>query len=323
MLRYIANRILISIPLLFAISIVVFLMGRLLPGDPVALFMASGDVTNPELVARIRAQYNLDDPLIVQYLKWIVSALQGDLGVSIRSQQPVFELLLWGLSNTSRIAIAAVFLVVLVGWPLGVLAAVIHMRSHRPFLDRTMALAPIVMLGIPSFSVAVLLIYFFAIRLAWLPTGGISNVRNTEVDLLDLLHHMILPTIALAWASVGSNWRLARNTVIEVLHEDYIRTAHAKGLRRSSVFYVHALRNSLIPLVTSAGLLFGSLLSGSFILESLFSWPGIGSLMVNSVLFRDYPVVQGGALMLATIYLMVNLFVDVAYAAIDPRIRYD
>ncbi len=323
MMRFIANRILISIPLLFAISIVVFLMGRMLPGDPAALFLASGDVNNPALVERIRAQYGLNDPLLVQYGKWIGRVVQGDLGVSIRSQQPVFELLLWGLSNTARIALAAVLLVILVGWPLGVLAAVIHVRWQKPLLDRVMALTPIVMLGVPPFSVAVLLIYFFAIRLAWLPTGGISNVRNTELNVLDLLHHMILPTLALAWASVGSNWRLARNTVIEVLHEDYIRTAYAKGLRQSSVFFVHALRNSMIPLLTSAGLLFGSLLSGSFILESLFSWPGIGLLMVNSVLFRDYPVVQGGALLLATIYLLVNLLVDVAYAAIDPRIRYD
>jgi ABC-type dipeptide/oligopeptide/nickel transport system permease component len=323
MFRFILRRLVISIPLLLAISLVVFLAGRLLPGDPVALFLASGDVNNPQLVAQIRAEYGLDDPLPVQYARWIGKALQGDLGLSIRTRQPVTDMLWWGISNTSRIAVAAVLLVVLVGWPLGMMSAVAHVRWQKPAMDRLMALTPIVILGIPSFSVAVILIYVFAIRLGWLPTGGLANVRTTEFDLMDRLRHMLLPSIALAWASVGANWRLARNTAIEVLREDYIRTAYAKGLRESAIYFLHALRNSMIPLVTSAGLLFGSLLSGSFILESLFSWPGIGQLMVTAVLFRDYPVVQGGTLLLATIYLAVNLAVDVAYGLIDPRIRYD
>jgi peptide/nickel transport system permease protein len=211
---------------------------------------------------------------------------------------------------------------VLIGWALGVISAVINVRSSSPLLDRIFGLMPIVILSIPSFSLAVVLIYLFAIRLAWLPTGGMASVRTTGFDPLDVAKHMVLPAITLAWTSIGANWRLARNTVIEVLREDYIRTAYAKGLREATIFYIHALRNAMIPLVTSAGLLFGSLLSGSFILESLFSWPGIGRLMVDAVLYRDYPVVQGGTLLLAAMYLGINLLVDLAYAVIDPRIRY-
>jgi peptide/nickel transport system permease protein len=227
-----------------------------------------------------------------------------------------------GLKNTGRLAIAAVFLVVLVGWTLGVISAVISVRGRSPLLDRVFGLAPIVMLSVPSFSLAVFLIYFLAVRWRVLPTGGMFNVRTTDAGLGDALRHMVLPTVTLAWASIGSNWRLARNTVIAVLREDYIRTAYGKGLRKEAIFYLHALRNSMIPLLTSAGLLFGSLLSGSFILEYLFSWPGIGQLMVEAVLFRDYPLVQGGTLLLAAAYIGINLLVDVAYAIIDPRIRY-
>src|SRR5919201_4750707 len=322
MTRFVAGRLLASIPLLLAVSVVVFVLGRLLPGDPVALFIAQGDINDRRLVEQIRNEYGLNDPLPVQYVNWVTRAARGDLGLSIRKHQAVTEILWQALRNTGRIAAAAVVLVALVGWGLGVISAVIAVRGGGLLLDRVFALAPILMLSIPSFSLAVFLIYFLAIQWGLLPTGGMADVRTTGLDLGDLAKHMVLPTLALAWTSIGSNWRLARNTVIEVLREDYIRTAYAKGLREGTIFYVHALRNSMIPLVTSAGLLFGSLISGSFILEYLFSWPGIGQLMVDAVLFRDYPVVQGGTLLLAAIYLGINLLVDVAYALIDPRIRY-
>jgi ABC-type dipeptide/oligopeptide/nickel transport system permease component len=322
MKRFIAGRLLVSVPLLLAVSVLVFVIGRLLPGDPVALFLASGDISDRRLVEQIRNEYGLNDPLPLQYLNWVSKAAQGDLGMSIRKRQPVTEILGRALLNTGRIAVAAVVLVAVVGWGLGVVSAVISVRGRSALLDRLFGLAPILMLSIPSFSLAVFLIYFLAIQWGVLPTGGMGNVRTAGFDPGDAARHMVLPTIALAWTSIGSNWRLARNTVIEVLREDYIRTAYAKGLREEAIFYVHALRNSMIPLLTSAGLLFGSLISGSFILEYLFSWPGIGQLMVDAVLYRDYPVVQGGTLLLAAIYLGINLLVDVTYALIDPRIRY-
>ncbi|HEV8633828.1 MAG TPA: ABC transporter permease [Chloroflexota bacterium] len=322
MTGFVARRFFFSIPLLLAVSVLVFVIGRLLPGDPVALFLAAGDINDRRLVEQIRNEYGLNDPLPVQYVNWVSRAARGDLGMSIRKRQPVAEILWRALQNTGRVAAAAVVLVAVVGWGLGVISAVISVRGRSALLDRLFGLAPILMLSIPSFSLAVFLIYFLAIQWGLLPTGGMGDVRTAGVDLGDAARHMVLPTIALAWTSIGSNWRLARNTVIEVLREDYIRTAYAKGLREEAIFYVHALRNSMIPLLTSAGLLFGSLISGSFILEYLFSWPGIGQLMVDAVLYRDYPVVQGGTLLLAAIYLGINLLVDVTYALIDPRIRY-
>jgi peptide/nickel transport system permease protein len=316
------RRLLVSLPLLWAISVVVFLMGHLLPGDPVQQFLGANNINDPALVARIRAEYGLDQPLPVQYARWAAKALRGDFGLSITAGAPVQSLLWQGIGNTARIAVFAVLLVVVVGWTLGVVAAVVNVHDAGGPLDRVLGLAPIVMLSIPAFSLAVVLIYFVAIRWALLPTSGMSDPRLATVDPGDLARHMVLPTLTLAWPSVGANWRLARNTVVEVLREDYVRTAYAKGLPERAIYFLHALRNSLIPLVTSAGLLFGSLLSGSFILEYIFNWPGIGSLMVNAVLNRDYPVVQGGTLVLAATYLAVNLAVDLTYAIIDPRIRY-
>jgi ABC-type dipeptide/oligopeptide/nickel transport system permease component len=319
--RFIVRRLLILLPLLFAVSIVVFALGKSLPGDPVAAFLNSVGVDNPKLVAAMRAKYRLDDPLLVQYWTWLTLALQGDLGESIRRGEPVTTLLFRGMRNTASIATASVVLVIVVGWTSGVLAAVVHRWNKVPALDRLAAQLPVLMLSVPGFSVAVFMVLLFGVTLGWLPTGGISGARAGG-DIADLARHMILPTIALALASVGANWRLARNTMIEVLHEDYIRTAHAKGLPFWRVLFVHALRNVVIPLITSAGLLFGSLLTGSFILEFIFNWPGIGKLMVESALFRDIPVVMGGTMLLAIIYLLINLVVDVLYAVIDPRVRY-
>jgi ABC-type dipeptide/oligopeptide/nickel transport system permease component len=279
-------------------------------------------VVDRALVERIRAEHGLNDPLPVQYARWLGRAALGDLGESIRSGKPVAEVLVRGLANTARLAVPAVLLVILLGWTLGVVAAVVNVRGDHPLLDRALGLAPIVMLSIPSFSLAVVLIYLFAIRLAWLPTSGMGSVGLQGFDLADTARHMLLPTLALAWASIGSNWRLARNVVIEVLREDYIRTAYAKGLREHVIYALHALRNALVPLVTSAGLLFGSLLTGAFVLEYLFNWPGIGQIMVEAVLNRDYPVVQGGTMLLAALYLAINLAVDLLYAVVDPRIRY-
>ena len=317
------RRLVTSILVLAVVSVIIFFLGRLLPGDPVATMLASQNISDPDLVEQLRAQYGLDAPPTVQYWRWITNAIQGDFGKSIRKEEPVSQLLWRGVANTAWIAVPAVVLVVVVGWVGGIIAAMIHYRGGDSVLDRVFAQGPILMLSIPSFSLAVIAILILGVRLGWLPTGSMSSARLTGFNLGDRLKHLILPAIVLGWNSIGSNWRLARNKMIEVLNEDYIRTGYAKGLRESTIFYVHALRNSLIPLLTSAGLLFGSLLTGSFILEGLFNWQGIGYLMVESVLYRDYPVVQGGTLLLASIYLIINFVVDALYAAVDPRIRYE
>ena len=322
MSRYIARRLLTIIPLLIAVSIIVFMMGKALPGDPVAIFLQQADISNPELVAAMKAKYGLNDPLPVQYWTWLSLMFQGDMGDSIRKGEPVRELLFRGMRNTFSVATASVILVVVVGWTMGVTAAVVHNRAWPQIITRFLAQFPVLMLSIPGFAVAVFMVLIFGVSLGLLPTSGVSNPRAGGDDVFDLAKHLILPTIGLALASVGANWRLARNTMIEILREDYIRMAHAKGLPLWRVYFLHGLRTTIIPLLTSAGLLFGSLLTGSFILEYLFAWPGIGLLLVESTINRDVPVVMGATIVIATMYIFLNLAVDILYAVVDPRIRY-
>ena len=322
MSRYIARRLLTIIPLLIAVSIIVFFLGKALPGDPVEIFLRQADISNPKIVAAMKDKYGLNDPLPVQYWTWLSLMFRGDMGESIRKGEPVAELLFRGMRNTFSIATAAVILVIVVGWTMGVVAAVVHNRAWPQVITRFLAQSPVLMLSIPGFSIAVFMVLLFGVSLGWLPTSGVSNPRAGGDDIVDLGKHLILPTIALALASVGANWRLARNTMIEILREDYIRMAHAKGLPLWRVYFLHGLRTTIIPLLTSAGLLFGSLLTGSFILEYIFAWPGIGLLLVESTVNRDVPVMMGGTIILATMYIFINLAVDILYAMVDPRIRY-
>ncbi len=322
MSRYIARRLLSIIPLLIAVSLVVFAMSKALPGDPVEIFLQQADIANPELVNAMKDKYGLNDPLPVQYWTWLSLMFQGDMGESIRRGEAVSDLLFRGMRNTFSVATASVLLVIVVGWTMGVLSAVVHNRSWPQVITRFLAQVPVLMLSIPGFAVAVFMVLIFGISLGWLPTSGVSNPRAGADDLIDLGKHLILPTIGLALASVGGNWRLARNTMIEVLREDYIRMAHAKGLPLWRVYFLHGLRTTLVPLLTSAGLLFGSLLTGSFILEYIFAWPGIGLLLVESTVNRDVPVVMGATIMIASMYIFLNLAVDILYAIVDPRVRY-
>ena len=321
MSRYIARRLLSIIPLLIVVSIIVFMMGKALPGDPVEIFLQQADIANPELVNTMKEKYGLNDPLPVQYWTWLSLMFRGDMGESIRRGERVSDLLFRGMRNTFSVATASVILVIVVGWTMGVLSAVVHNRAWPQTITRFLAQAPVLMISIPGFAVAVFMVLIFGISLGWLPTSGVSNPREGD-DVVDLAKHLILPTIGLALASVGGNWRLARNTMVEVLREDYIRMAHAKGLPLWRVYFVHGLRTTLVPLLTSAGLLFGSLLTGSFILEYIFAWPGIGLLLVESTVNRDVPVVMGATIMIASMYIFLNLAVDILYAMVDPRVRY-
>jgi peptide/nickel transport system permease protein len=322
MSRFIARRLLSIIPLLIAVSLVVFAMSKALPGDPVEIFLQQADIANPELVNAMKDKYGLNDPLPVQYWTWLSLMFQGDMGESIRRGEAVSDLLFRGMRNTFSVATASVLLVIVVGWTMGVLSAVVHNRAWPQVITRFLAQVPVLMLSIPGFAVAVFMVLIFGISLGWLPTSGVSNPRAGADDLIDLGKHLILPTIGLALASVGGNWRLARNTMIEVLREDYIRMAHAKGLPLWRVYFLHGLRTTLVPLLTSAGLLFGSLLTGSFILEYIFAWPGIGLLLVESTVNRDVPVVMGATILIASMYIFLNLAVDILYAIVDPRVRY-
>ncbi len=245
MIQFIVRRVLITLPLLVAVSVIVFTLGKSIPGDPVKIFLSQSNINNPALVEQLRQKYELDSPIPVQHWKWLSLAIRGDLGESIRAGAPVSSLVLQGLRNTSSIAIAAVVLVIVVGWTMGIVAAIAQNREWPAAIPRLLALLPVLLFSIPSFSIAVAMVIVFAINLGWLPSGGVASAREGGGTILDLAKHMVMPTIALAVASVGANWRLARNSMIEVLHEDYIRTAYAKGLPLVQVLFVHALRNAV------------------------------------------------------------------------------
>jgi ABC-type dipeptide/oligopeptide/nickel transport system permease component len=306
MTTYILQRLAHAVPVLIGISVLTFLMLHLIPGDPVQVFAGDKPLT-PERAAELRHAYGLDRPLLVQYLDYAGHALRGDLGVGLRSQRPVLEAILEVLPSTAQLTLSALALAAVLGVGLGILAAV----AHGTWLDTAvMALA---MLGIstPIFYSSLLLILLFAFTLAWLPATGQGG-----------LEHLIMPAVALGLSSSSVLARLVRSSMLEVLGQEYVTTARAKGLAPPIVVLRHALKNALIPAVTMLGLQLGALLGGAVVTETIFSRPGVGRLAVDAILSRDFPLVQGTVLFAASVYVLVNLVVDVSYALIDPRIRY-
>ncbi|GAA5338087.1 ABC transporter permease [Thermus scotoductus] len=306
MVTYALRRLLIAIPTLFGVVLLVFLMVRLAPGDPAVLL--AGEFATPETLEAIRARYGLDRPLPEQFLIYLEALLRGDLGESARSRRPVLEELQTYFPNTVELASAAILVALLTGIPLGILAAL------RPGsgLDLGVMILALIGVSMPVFWFGLLAILIFSVELGWFPVAG----KGT-------LAHLVLPAITLGVNATALLARMTRGALLEVLSQDYIRTARAKGLAERVVIFKHALRNALIPVVTVAGLEFGSLLAGAVITETIFAWPGLGQLLVGSILARDYPVVQGAVLLVATTFILVNLLVDLLYAWIDPRVRYD
>jgi peptide/nickel transport system permease protein/oligopeptide transport system permease protein len=306
MTAYLLRRILIALPTLLGVVVLVFLMVRLAPGDPAVLL--AGEFATPETLEAIRARYGLDRSLPEQFLIYMEALLRGDLGESARSRRPVLEELKTYFPNTLELASAAILVAVLTGIPLGVLAAL------RPGSGLDLSVMVLALLGVsmPVFWFGLLAILIFSVGLGWFPVAG----KGT-------LAHLVLPAITLGINATALLARMTRGTLLEVLSQDYIRTARAKGLAERVVIFKHALRNALIPVVTVVGLEFGTLLSGAVITETIFAWPGLGQLLVGSILARDYPVVQGAVLLVAISFVLINLLVDLLYAAIDPRVRYD
>jgi len=303
---YILQRLLHAIPVLIGISIFSFLLIHLIPGDPVQIFAGDKPLT-PERAQELRHAYGLDRPLVVQYLDYAGSALHGNLGTALRSQRPVLDSILEALPSTIELTLSALLIATIVGVSLGILAAI----SHGSWLD-TLVMA-IGMLGIstPVFYSSLLLILLFSFTLVWLPATGQGGVE-----------HLVMPALALGLSSAAVLARLVRSSMLEVLNQEYVITARAKGLAPQLVVLRHALKNALIPAVTMLGLQLGALLGGAVVVETIFSRPGIGRLAVDAILNRDFPVVQGTVLVAASIYVLVNLAVDISYAVIDPRIRY-
>jgi len=300
-LIYLARRILAVVPVLFGVTLAVFSMLFLVPGDPVKMMLAEF-VTSPDQIAEMRAQLHLDEPLPQQYGRFVANALRGDLGTSIRSRRPVATEIAENVASTAQLALASMAIAVAIGVPLGLLAALFR----NTWLDVGSMVVALLGVSMPSFWLGLLLIFVFSLHLAWFPaTGG--------GDLL----HLVLPSLTLA-AIIA---RLTRSSMLEVLGQDYVRTARAKGLAWWGVVVRHALKNALIPIITIFGLQFGNLLAGAVIVETVFSRPGLGRLIVGGILAKDFPLVQGTVLFVAASYVMINVLVDFAYAFVDPRIR--
>ncbi len=332
MLRFTVRRLLLLVPILLGLSILVFLWIRALPGGPAASIL--GERATPEAIEQVNRQYGLDRPVWVQYAKYVQSLLQGDLGTSIASRRPVTEEIGRRFPATVELAVAAMLFAVAIGIPLGFIAA----KRYRSWVDQGSLVVSLVGISIPVFFLGILLKYVFAVKLGLLPTVGRIDVRlnaehPTGFYVLDSIltldaeafvsavEHLVLPAIALGSIPLAIVARITRASVLDVQNEDYVRTARAKGLGPAIVDRRHVLRNALLPITTVIGLQVGLLLSGAVLTETVFAWPGMGTWLVGAIEARDFPVLQGGILFLAVIFVLVNLLVDISYGYINPRIR--
>jgi peptide/nickel transport system permease protein len=313
MTQYIVRRLLMAIPTMIGVSFIVFLSLRLVPGDP-AIALA-GELATPELIEKVRQDLGLDQPLLVQYTLYIGNVLQGDMGNSIRSSLPVTEEIAVRLPRTLLLTFTSLLVAGLIGIPLGIAAAT---RPNSAFDIGSMIVA---LLGIsmPIFWLGLMLMILFAVLIPqWFNLGGPVLPPTGS----GTWQHLVMPVTALAANSMALQARMTRACMLEVLGQDYIRTARAKGQNERTVIYFHALRNALLPIVTIIGLQFGTLLGGAVLTETVFSWPGIGRLLVDAIGYRDYPVIQGTVLVIAVGFVLTNLLVDILYAYLDPRIQY-
>lgn len=305
MLKFIIKRLLLLIPVVFGVAFVIFTMLYFTPGDPAV--MALGSMAPPEALEEFRLEQGLDDPFFVQFKRYIFNAIfKGDIGTSYITKRPVMNEILSAFPNTLKLTFFSVLFCVLLGIPLGILSAI----KQNSWIDTSAMLVAFIGLSMPVFWLGLLLILFFSVYLGWLPSSGLSGPL-----------HYILPSITMGTFSLAVFTRMTRSSMLEVIRQDFIRTARAKGQKESTVIWTHALRNALIPVITVVGLQFGVLLAGAVLTESIFSIPGVGRLMVESIKMRDYPVVQGAVLFIAVAFSIVNLIVDLLYGFVDPRIR--
>jgi len=314
--RYLLRRLLLLVPVLLGVSVVVFLVLHLAPGDPAEIML--GSQATQEDVTRLRADLGLDEPLPLQYARWMAHVLQGDLGRSIRMRQPVLGEVLIRFRATLILTATALLLSTVGGIALGVLSA----ARPRSAVDQLSTLGSIFCASMPSFWLGLVLMVCFSLWLGWLPASGMYGAHGPG-GLADLLSHLVLPAVTLAAASTTIIARLTRSTMLDILRQDFVRTARAKGLVESGVVLRHALRNALIPTVTVVGVQAGYLLGGAILTETVFAWPGVGTLMLQGILARDFPLVQGCVLVIALVFVLFNLAVDLLYAFLDPRIRYE
>jgi peptide/nickel transport system permease protein len=310
----IVSRLLSAVPILLIVSLITFAMIHLIPGDPAAAI--AGLSATPEQIANIRHDLGLDEPLMTQLVRWYANLLHGDLGRSLLLGQPVVEATMFRLPVTVALSLYALVITLAIGLVTGVLAAL----RQNTWVDQAAMMFAMIGISLPNFYLGLLMIILFGVDLGWLPTGGYIALSDNP---LGWLATSTMPAVSLALLLAGLLARITRSTMLEVLRQDYIRTARAKGLPRRLVVVKHALSNALIPIVTVVGIIVSLLISGAVVTETLFSIPGIGQLLTQAVLNRDYPMVQGGLLIVTALLVLVNIGVDVIYAFLDPRVRYD
>ena len=308
MLEYISRRLLLIIPVLLGVLLVTFLLMFVIPGDPITVMM--GQRANDKVIARIRAELSLDDPWYIQFYRYIGRTLKGDLGRSYITHRSVSADLINKLPNTAKLASSAMLISTLFGVLFGILAAV----YHNTWIDRGIMLFALFFISIPVFTYGLILIFFFGMKLRWLPISGMGDGS---------LKYLLLPAITLGTRGIAFIARMTRSIMLEIVRQDYIRTARSKGVREGAVIVKHALKNVMIPVVTVIGLDFASYLNGSVLTETIFGWPGFGRYIVQAINKRDFQVIAGSVLIGAVIFVFVNLMVDLSYGYLDPRIRYE
>lgn len=332
MTQYIIRRLLLAVPVIIGVTFVAYAM-MLFTGDPTSAL--AGEHATPELRQAIRERYGLDDPIYIQYWRFISQLVQGDLGTSIMTKTPVVTELKQFMPATIELALAAMIIAVIVGIPLGVIAA----YRHNTFIDLNTTILALIGVSMPIFWLALMLLWVFGLKLDWFPTTGridssvelntitnlyvLDSVLTLNLDaLISSLHHIALPAIALATIPTAFIARITRSSMLDVLNAEYIRTARAKGVLEFTVVNRHGLKNAMLPVITVIGLQTGFLLAGAILTETIFAWPGMGRWIVNAIVARNFPVVQAGVLVFALVFVFVNITVDISYAWFDPRIRY-
>ena len=307
--KYILKRLLMLIPVILGVTFIVFFILNLSPGDPAAMIL--GEQATAEAIEMKREELGLNDPILVRYFNYMKDLLHGDMGVSYRNSISVWEQVTDRFPNTVVLAIAGILVALLIGLPLGILSA----KKQNTIIDNISMVLSLIGVSMPNFWFGLLVVMLFALKLGWLPSQGMGE------GFVPLLLSLILPALTLGTGSAGSIARMTRSSMLEVIRQDYISTARAKGVDERTVTFQHMLRTALIPIITSVGLQFGSLLGGAMLTETVFSWPGLGRLMVENIKSKDIPMVLGCVVFLATMFTIVNLVVDLIYAFVDPRIK--
>ena len=313
MFAYISRRVLATIPVMLLVALFVFSLLYIAPGDPAAVI--AGDQATPDDVERIRASLGLDRPFLIRFGEWLWNVVQGDLGVSIFTNLPVAHMIAQRIEPTMSLMALTLFLSLMLAIPMGVLAA----WQHGTWIDRFVMALAVFGFSTPVFVIGYLLAYIFALELEWLPVQGFVSISK---GIWPFLRNLILPSVALGLIFMALIARITRATMLDVLSQDYVRTARAKGVGQRGILFVHALKNAAVPIITIVGIGFASLIGGAVVTESVFAIPGLGRLTVDAILRRDYPVIQGVVLLFSFMYVLVNLGVDLLYTVFDPRIRY-